>query len=237
MQLSIVVPCYNEGNTIENSAKAIISHMAQTPEIDYELILVNDGSKDNTASLIKRLADTYDNVIPVLCEKNGGKGAAVKEGVKKAQGDYILFMDADLSTDLSAVNTFMKEIPHNDMVIGSRRHPDSVLVKSQGAVRKFIGNCCVVITKIITRTKFNDTQCGFKGFTKELGAVLIEKQRIHGWAFDVEYLYIAKMQGCKVKPIPVKWENDEESKVSPIKSSVSFFIELFKIVGNKKYYK
>ena len=237
MKLSIIVPCYNEEKTIVPSAEAIINHMAQIPETDYELILVNDGSKDNTINLINSLAEKYDTVVAVDCEKNGGKGSAVNAGIKATGGDYLLFMDADLSTDLSAVNTFMREIPHNDMIIGSRRHPDSVIPKPQGPLRQFIGNCCVVITKVITKTKFNDTQCGFKGFTKELGKILVEKQRIFGWAFDVEYLYIANIHGCKVKAIPVKWENDEESKVSPLKSSVSFFIELIKIVRNKKYYK
>ena len=236
MNLSIIVPCYNEENTLQKSASEITEYMAGIPETDYELILVNDGSKDNTGHLIKELADKYSCVVPVLCERNGGKGNAVKEGIKKAQGDYILFMDADLSTDLSAIKVFLSEIKNNDMVIGSRRHKDSIISKPQGLIRKIIGSCCVVITKVMTKTKFNDTQCGFKGFTKELGKALIEKQRIFGWAFDVEYLYIAKLMGCKVKAIPVKWENDEDSRVSPIKSSVSFFIELFKITGNKKHY-
>mgnify|MGYP002511833552 CR=1 FL=1 len=236
MKLSVIVPCYNEEKTIEKSTEMIVNHLSAMA-IDYELLLVNDGSKDNTLNLINSLSEAFPTVVPVNCEKNGGKGSAVNAGIREAKGDYLLFMDADLSTHLSAVTTFMEEISDNDMVIGSRRHPDSVIPKPQGPLRQFIGNCCVVITKIITGTEFNDTQCGFKGFTRELGKVLVEKQRIFGWAFDVEYLYIAKLHNKKVKAIPVKWENDEESKVSPLKSSVSFFIELIKIVKNKKYYK
>ena len=235
--LSIIIPCYNEEQTILNSVKRITEYMNDNMSyVNYELVLVNDGSTDMTAKKINKAVDIYNFVKPVIYSDNGGKGKAVKEGIKIARGEYLLFMDADLSTDLTAIAAFMKEIKNADMVIGSRRHPKSIIPKPQGALRKLIGNSCVVITKIITRMNFKDTQCGFKGFKKELGQIFIEKQKIMGWAFDVEYLYIATIKNKRIKDIPVTWENDEDSKVSPIKSSISFFIELFKIVGNKKYY-
>ena len=237
-ELSIIVPCYNEETTILNSTKKIITYMTSTlPDVSFELILVNDGSKDQTANKIQIATTDYNVVVPVIYDDNGGKGKAVREGILKAKGKYMLFMDADLSTDLSGIKSFMNEIKEFDMVIGSRRHPDSIIPKPQGTLRKLIGQSCVIITKTITRMNFNDTQCGFKGFKYELGKLLAEKQKIMGWAFDVEYLYIATIHHKTVKSIPVKWENDEDSKVSPIKSSISFFIELFKIISNKKYYK
>jgi dolichyl-phosphate beta-glucosyltransferase len=146
-------------------------------------------------------------------------------------------MDTDLSTDLSAIDTFLNEIKNYDIVIGSRRHPNSVIPKPQGALRKFIGNCCVVITKTMTGLKLNDTQCGFKGFKNAVAKKIISKQVVENWAFDVEYLYIANLNGYTIKDIPITWVNDEDSKVSPLKSSLSFFGDLFKIVGNKKAYK
>ena len=205
----------------------------------YELILVNDGSKDNTEEeLYKIKENNKDEFITVVSYKdNGGKGKAVREGIKQAKGNYILFMDADLSTDLIAIPTFLAEIQNKDMIIGSRRHNESKIMKPQGFIRKFIGNSCVKITKMLVGMPFKDTQCGFKGFTKELGSELIKRQKIYGWAFDVEYLYIAYINGYTINEIPVKWKNDEDSKVSPIKSSISFFRELIKIRKNKSTYK
>jgi hypothetical protein len=166
-----------------------------------------------------------------------GKGGAVKEGVKKSLGDWILFMDADLSTDLSAIKTVLDNIDNQKIIIGSRRHKDSILIKKQGLIRKFIGICCIVLTNLITRLWLLDTQCGFKALEANLAKQIIQKQTIEKWAFDVEWLYIAKVNGFRAKEIPVKWDNDEDSKVSVMSSSVKFFIDLFKIVKNKKLYK
>lgn len=236
MYLSIVIPCYNEGKEIKGSILTLLKFMEKYT-FDYEIIPVNDGSSDNTKEIIKGLSKENNKIKCVSYKPNRGKGYAVKKGIEASSGEYILFMDADLSTDLSGIDTFLKKIVDYDMVIGSRRHPDSVIPKPQGAVRKFIGNSCVVITKALTKIQFNDTQCGFKGFNKSLAQVLVKKQKIFGWAFDVEYLYIATVKGYKIADIPIKWQNDEDSKVSPLKSSLTFFGELLKIVKNKKYYK
>lgn len=235
MYLSIVIPCYNEGKEIKGSILTLLKFMEKYT-FEYEIVAVNDGSSDNTKEILKSLAKENNKIKCVSYSPNGGKGRAVKKGIEASSGEYILFMDADLSTDLSGIDTFLEKIVDYDMVIGSRRHPDSVIPKPQGALRKFIGNSCVVITKALTGIKFNDTQCGFKGFNKKLAKVLVKKQKIFGWAFDVEYLYIATIKGYKITDIPIKWQNDEDSKVSPLKSSISFFGELLKIVKNKKCY-
>lgn len=236
MLLSIILPCYNEEKQIENTIIEIKKFLSKY-NFDYEIVPVNDGSKDNTAEIIKKVALSDNIVNPVIYNENHGKGYAVKMGIQKAIGDYILFMDTDLSTDLSAIDIFLKQIKDYDIVIGSRRHKDSVIPKPQGPLRKFIGNCCVVITKAITGLNLNDTQCGFKGFKKDIAKKIISKQLIENWAFDVEYLYIANINGYTIKDIPVTWINDEDSKVSPISSSIKFFKDLFRIVGNKKQYR
>lgn len=235
MHFSIILPCYNEENSIQQTINALFDFMTAY-DFEYEIIAVNDGSHDNTLKIIEEISSLSPIVKFVSYSRNQGKGHAVKAGINAAAGNYILFMDTDLSTDLSAIDLFLKEIQHNDIVIGSRRHKNSELSKPQKVLRRFIGNCCVIITKIITGIPFTDTQCGFKGFTKSIAQELISKQQINGWAFDVEYLYIAKLNHYKVKDIPVKWTNNEDSKVSPFKSSVSFFIDLLKIAAKRRAY-
>lgn len=237
MYISIIVPCYDEGKVIRVNIEKIYRSMKEKG-IEYEIIAVNDGSKDNTEEQIRLAEKLSSNIRCVSYSENGGKGKAVNEGIKAAKGDVILFMDADLSVDLEAVNRVIEEVNKGyDMVIASRRLPNSEIVQAQGFIRKFIGDCCVIITRCMSGLSFKDTQCGFKAFTKDLGELFVQKQRVFGWAFDVEYLYTAKENGYKIKEIPVKWKNDEDSKVSPIKSSISFFGELLKIVRNKKSYK
>lgn len=237
MYISIIVPCYNEGKVVQNNINKILDYMTNK-EIKYEIIGVNDGSTDDTEEQLKEMERLNDKVRCISYSRNCGKGKAVQEGIKATKGDVLLFMDADLSVDLKAIDKVIEEIDKgNDMIIASRRHPNSSTIKSQGLLRKLMGNCCLIITRFMSGLKFKDTQCGFKAFKRELGELFIQKQEIFGWAFDVEYLYIAVKNGYKVVEIPISWKNDEDSKVSPIKSSISFFIELLKIVKNKKKYK
>jgi dolichyl-phosphate beta-glucosyltransferase len=233
MVLSIIIPCYNEAKCIKENIQKIVEYLSKF-DFEYEIIPVNDGSTDETMKVLQSI--DYQNVMPIHNSNNSGKGYAVKCGIDKAEGDYILFMDADLSTDLTAIDVFLTEIKSTDIVIGSRRHKDSIIAKLQGGLRKFMGNCCIKITTFITGLKLQDTQCGFKGFKKEVAKKIIDKQTINGWAFDVEYLYIASMNNYSIKEIPIKWTNDEDSKVSPFSSSIEFFNSLIKIRSQKKLY-
>jgi len=235
MNLSIVIPCYNEGNKLVNNIITVKKYLDSLGEISYEIIGVNDGSTDNTDVLMK--LTTIENVKFIGYTKNRGKGYAVKYGIENAVGDWIIFMDADISTDISAIKTVLDSRNTADIIIGSRRHKETILVKKQPFSRKFIGNACKVITHILTGMKIKDTQCGFKAFKKECIKKIIEKQMVERFAFDVEYLYIASINKMKIIEIPIRWENDEDSRVSPIRSSVKFFCDLFKITGKKKYYK
>lgn len=238
MKLSIVIPCYNEGEKVVHNIQKIINKMNEL-NIDYNITIVNDGSTDNTLSYLKNLPE---NVFVETYSNNKGKGYAVKRGIeslfeKNIAGDYINFMDADLSTDLSAIDTTLKYIDKYDIVIGSRRHKDSNLPVPQGLARKIISECCIIITKILTKINVRDTQCGFKTFKKDAIKNIIKLQQIERFAFDVEYLYIAKLNGYSIFEIPIIWENDTDSKVSALKSSIKFFKDLFIIIGNKKIYK
>ena len=231
MKLSIVVPCYNESKDIAKNSE-IIKNYLESIKQDYELILVNDGSKDNT----KEVIEAIPGVKALSYEPNRGKGGAVKYGIENATGDYVLFMDADLSTDLEAIDRFIKIAPNYDMVIGSRHAKDSVIKKKQPALRVFIGWCCRKLVNMKFHFKYKDTQCGFKAMRTDIAKKIVSKQVVTNFAFDVEYLYIAKLNNLSIYEMGVIWADDRGSTVSPLKSSVKFFKDLSFIKKHKKTY-
>ena len=231
MKLSIVVPCYNESKDIAKNSE-IIKNYLESIKQDYELILVNDGSKDNT----KEVIEAIPGVKALSYEPNRGKGGAVKYGIENATGEYVLFMDADLSTDLSAIEKFLKLAPDYDMVIGSRHAKDSVIKKKQPALRVFIGWCCRKLVNMKFHFKYKDTQCGFKAMRTDIAKKIVEKQVVNNFAFDVEYLYIANLNNLSIYEMGVIWADDRGSTVSPLKSSIKFFKDLSFIKKHKKTY-
>lgn len=239
LKLSIVFPCYNEGKKIQNAVDSIINYLNKFDLKSYEIIIVNDGSKDNSINYIIDIKEQYPNIIKLVHYKNNkGKGYAVKKGLLEATGDYAIFMDTDLSTDLSAIDNCIKIIKEEKtpIIIGSRRLPESELAVPQTGIRKITGIGCKIYTNMKLKLKLKDTQCGFKCFKTNIVKKIIEKQTIDGWAFDAELLYIARLNNIEIKEIPVKWENDEDSKVSPFQASIKFISDLGKIKKNKDKY-
>ena len=231
MKFSIIIPCYNESQDIVKNVDKIKDYLA-SKNLDYELLLVNDGSKDNT----KEVIESIPNVKALSYEPNRGKGAAIKYGIGNATGDYILFMDADLSTDLSAVDKVVEHAPHYDMIIGSRHAKDSVIKKKQPALRVFIGWCCRKLVNMKFHFKYKDTQCGFKAMRTDIAKKIVSKQVVNNFAFDVEYLYISKLNNLSINEMGVIWADDRGSTVSPLKSSIKFFKDLSFIKKHKKTY-
>lgn len=231
MKLSIIVPCYNESKDIAKNSE-IIKNYLESIKQDYELILVNDGSKDNT----KEVIEVIPGVKALSYDVNRGKGGAVKYGIENATGDYVLFMDADLSTDLEAVERLVKILPDYDMVIGSRHAKDSVIKKKQPALRVFIGWCCRKLVNMKFHFKYKDTQCGFKAMKTDIAKKIVAKQVVNNFAFDVEYLYIANLNNLSIYEMGVIWADDRGSTVSPLKSSIKFFKDLSFIKKHKKTY-
>ena len=193
---------------------------------------MNDGSKDNT----KEVIESIEGVTALSYEKNRGKGGAVKYGIEHATGDYVLFMDADLSTDISAIEKVIELAPNYDLILGSRHAKGSVIKKKQPFLRVFIGRCCRLLVKMLFHTKFKDTQCGFKAMRTDVAKKIVEKQLINDFAFDVEYLYIAKLNNLSIHEMGVIWSDDRGSTVSPLKSSIKFFKDLSFIKKHKKTY-
>ena len=194
--------------------------------------MVNDGSKDNT----KEVIESIKGVTALSYEKNRGKGGAVKYGIERASGDYVLFMDADLSTDISAIEKVVELAPNYDLIIGSRHAKDSVIKKKQPWTRVFIGWCCRVLVKMLFHTKLKDTQCGFKAMKTDVAKKIVAKQLVTNFAFDVEYIYIARLNNLSMYELGVIWSDDRGSTVNPIKSSLKFFRDIFFIRRHKKTY-
>ncbi len=226
--ISIVIPCYNEGKKLIKNTAEIKKYMEQL-NTEYEIICVNDGSSDDTGKILKQLS----SIKAVGYEKNMGKGFAVKTGIKNACGEKIIFMDADLSTDLCAIKAALEK--NADIVIGSRTMNTSD-VNGKSFMRNLSSFISNLIIRVLTGLKFRDTQCGFKLLSKNAAELIISKQKVNRWAFDVEYLYIAKLYNIKTEEIPVIWNNDDDSRVNLIKDSIPFFKEILNIRKNKKYY-
>ena len=231
MKLSIIIPCYNESKDIAKNTDIVKQYLLEK-NIDHEIILVNDGSKDTT----KEVIEAIPGVLAVSYEPNRGKGGAVKEGIEHATGDYVLFMDADLSTDINAIEKVVEQVPNCDFLIGSRHAKDSVIKKKQPVLRVFIGWCCRLLVNMLFHTKLKDTQCGFKAIRLDVAKKFAEKQLVNNFAFDVEYIYIAKLNNLSIQELGITWSDDRESTVSPFKSSVKFFKDLHFIKKNRKHY-
>lgn len=223
LMLSIIIPCYNEGEKIKENAMKIKREFPSA-----EIICVNDGSSDCTAAVLGELKET--GIHNISFEHNKGKGGAVKAGILASNGSEVCFMDADLSTALTGLTEAHRGILEGyDVVIGSRTHKDSV-VSGKTPLRSAASYVSNLIVRILTGMKYRDTQCGFKMFTRDAAMLLAKNQKVNGWAFDVEYLYMAKKHKLKVKEIPVVWSDDRDSRVNIFKDSIKFFVETVKIV-------
>lgn len=232
MKISIIIPCYNEEKDIKSNVEEKVLPFLKKLPIEYELLLVNDGSKDKTQEVIETIKGAKALGYPV----NRGKGGAVKFGIEHSTGDYILFMDADLSTDLIAFDEFVPLLGNYDLIIGSRHLKESKMPVKQPLIRRFVGKSCRIMVNTQYGFKLKDTQCGFKAIKSEIAKFIAEKQIVNGFAFDVEYLYMAKLNNWSIKEIPVVWTNDTSTTVSVFKSSKQFIKDMRRIKKNKKNY-
>jgi len=233
MYLSVVIPAYNEEKRLPKTLEAIDKYLSRQ-NYDYEILVVDDGSKDKTVEVAKNLIPKIKNLIVAGYKVNQGKGYAVRFGMLKAKGDYRLFTDADNSTSIDQVEKIWPELKKGyDIVIGSRDVKGAVLDPPQPFLRNMIlGKGFRILTQIICGTwGILDTQCGFKCFSKKAAGDIFPKCRINRFAFDPEILIIGKKLKYKIKEIPVLWKNDLESKVKA-KSVIKMALDLFRIRWN-----
>ena len=211
LDLSILIPAYREATTIERAVRLTLKTVERLG-ITAEVIVVDDGSTDETAAIVRSLSTELPAVRLVQHVENQGKGAAIASGARVAQGAAILFLDADLATPPDCLETAWKALQDADVVIGSRRHPKTVILDPQPWSRLLAGRAFLLITKLLVGLPYSDTQCGFKLFGERARSLLPEI-RAKGWAFDVEVLKRAHERGLRVVEIPVIWQHGRVSRV------------------------
>jgi glycosyltransferase involved in cell wall biosynthesis len=190
-----------------------------------EVLIVDDGSKDSTAAVIREFAARYPFVRLLQNPGNRGKGYSVRHGMQQAQGDWILSTDADLSSPLEEVDKLLAAVDREQAAaaIGSRALDRSLVGVHQAAMREWSGRLFNVIMRAATGLPFRDTQCGFKLFRSDAARVIFPRQKLDGFGFDVEDLLIARIHGFKVVEIPVRWDNVEGTKVSALTGARAFW--------------
>lgn len=229
IDLSIIIPAYNEEKTITDTIRQLYDFLKAT-DLKFEIIVVDDGSVDSTATKVKEFAMSRSMVKLVSYKKNMGKGEAIRQGVLVAGGELILFSDADLSTPISEIKKLLPFIRNGyDIVIGSRRMRESFIAKRQPFHRRISGNILRLLVKVVLRLPFSDTQCGFKLFKKNVAKSLFSKLVHKGFIFDIEILYKAYTAGYKIKEVGVIWANDPSTTVRFFKDSFKFLIGIIKI--------
>lgn len=230
MDLSIIIPAYNEEIRLGPTLDDIKLYM-DGRGMDYEVIVVDDGSTDGTAGLAKTSElGRIGRLTVVSNEKNMGKGFSVKRGVEKARGEYVLFSDADLSTPISEMEKLLAGLKGGaDVAIGSRSSTDSHIVVRQPIFRQTMGKVFNLLVRFILGERISDTQCGFKAFRSHAAKSLFSEMSVAGFAFDAEILFLARKRGLKVVEAGVVWKNSPISKVSPISSSFSMLRDVLKV--------
>jgi glycosyltransferase involved in cell wall biosynthesis len=239
--LSVIIPCYDEMANLQKGVLDKIRYFLEKKKIAYEVIIVDDGSKDGSVAFIKKF--TQDNPhFKLLQNPHYGKAGAVTTGMLKAEGQYVLFTDMDQATPIEEVDRLLPYFEKGyDVVIGSRNSQR----KGAPLVRLFISRANIILRKLVVGiSAINDTQCGFKMFTSEASKVLFGKiYALHNGfkaiggsnvtsGFDVELLYIAEINGYKIKEVPVQWLYVETRRVNPIADSVEGVLELLRIKKN-----
>ncbi len=246
--LSIIIPAYNESERLPLTLVDMDKRLSKV-KYSYEIIVVNDGSTDNTAEIVKSMAEAVKNLKLIDNKANQGKGGVVKQGMLLAKGEYRLFTDADNSVSIDHFDKMIPYLsasggpgkegeiyPHTkdfgvgvyDVVIGSRAARGSKLEPAQPFYKQILGKFGNIQIQILNVPGIWDTQCGFKAFSERAAEKIFAISKINGWGFDIEALALARHFGYKIKEIPVHWVNDAKSHVK-LSAYLKTFVENVKI--------
>ena len=236
--ISVVVPAYNEEKRIRPSLMEACSFLDNTP-LDYEMIVVDDGSSDRTSEVVRDLSSDTPNLKLLRYGKNRGKGYALRTGVLATKGDPVLVMDADLSTPMEELWKLMPYLTEGraHVAIGSRALALSDIIRKQPWWRRWMGKIFNHLVRVLAIDGINDTQCGFKMFTGDVARELFGQATIDRFAYDVEILALAARKGYGIAEVPIRWINSPESKVNPVKDSLRMLADILRIrilVGKAK---
>jgi len=224
--LSLIIPLYNEAACIEGNLRTVQTYL-ETTKWEHEVLLVNDGSTDQTAAIVNQVARDNPRVQLITRAKNHGKGYAIRQGMSQAKGQYVIFTDADLAVPEIFLGMCMRELEGGShVVIGSRHLPDSSFEIRESPLRQLLGEIFRRVTQLSFRLDVSDVTCGLKGFRKECADQIFSRSRLNRWGYDVEILFLAQKLGYHITEIPVRWYHSFDSRVRVGIDSARTLIEM-----------
>lgn len=227
--ISCVIPAYNEERRL-GATLARVSEYFGASGREYEIIVVDDGSRDATARLAAEYAQQDRHCRVFNLDHNRGKGAAVRRGVAESRGDLVLFSDADLSTPIEEVEALERVVlSGSDIAVGSRALPESRVEVHQPRLRELMGKTYNLLIRMTLMSGIHDTQCGFKLFSGPVARELFRVSRIDDFGFDVEILFLACKRGYRVTEVPVRWINSPASRVMVFSDSAAMLYDLLRV--------
>jgi dolichyl-phosphate beta-glucosyltransferase len=231
LDLSIVIPAYNEENRIGKTIEAIEAYF-RGRNITREVIVVDDGSTDDTSGVVGKLSGSINDLVAVRYTPNQGKGFAVKTGIERSRGRYILFTDADNSTPIEEFEKFRPFMNNNAVIIGSRYVSGSSVRIRQPWYRIWLGRLGNFLIQMLLFEGIRDTQCGFKALPRDAARDIFSRMKVRRFGFDMEMLAIATLLSYPIREVPVSWFNSEDSRLRPFKDAFRTFFELVYIKLN-----
>jgi glycosyltransferase involved in cell wall biosynthesis len=227
--LSIIIPAHNEANRLPNSLEQVFNFL-EKQSFTAEVIVVENGSNDQTLNIAQSFAEQYPNMRVLQSER--GKGAAVKHGLLEAKGDYRFMCDADLSMPVAEIIKFIPPALNNfDIAIASREAKGAVRY-DEPRYRHLGGRAINFLIQLFILPGLNDTQCGFKCFSAKVVDDICKLQTLNGWSFDIELLYIARRRKYRVREIPIHWFHHPETKVNAVRDALRMIQDIFRIRAN-----
>jgi dolichyl-phosphate beta-glucosyltransferase len=239
--LSVVIPAYNEETRMPGTLKTVADYLARQ-EYTSEVIIVDDGSADQTCQVVRSFIDQYTGkpLLRLIENDHRGKGYTVRTGMLNGSGRYVLFTDADLATPITEVGKMIGSLQAgSDIAIGTREGVGAARL-NEPLHRHLMGRVFNLLVRVISGLQFQDTQCGFKGFRREVAQDLFSRVQLYGadakqikggavTGFDVEVLYLALQAGYRIEEIPVRWQYGAKSKVNPLVDSARMFLDVLKV--------
>ena len=232
MTYSFVIPAYNESSRIRPTLDELLRY-SHDRGWDVEILVVDDGSRDDTAQIVREYGRAHQQILLVENPGNRGKGFSVRNGMLHARGDICLFTDADLSSPISEAPKLFDAISAGaDIVIGSRWLRPDLQTDRQPLYRQAFGRIFNVVLRVFLGLNFADTQCGFKAFRREAAQRIFPLQKIERWGFDPEILFLARRMNFMVKEVPVVWAHSEGTRLHPFRDGFRMFLEVLRIRWN-----
>ncbi|UCC19261.1 MAG: glycosyltransferase family 2 protein [Promethearchaeota archaeon] len=229
IELSIIIPAYNEEYRISDFLDKLINYSITNLK-NYEIIIVDDGSEDNTKDIVSNLIKDYKTIKLISYYENRGKGYAILQGINNSAGDFILFMDADGSTAPEEILKMLKihENYNYDIIIGTRIAEESNITIPQPISRKLLSKFFNLYSNLLFKLKIHDLLCGFKGFKRNAALQIFKDLKSYRWEFDVEILYKARKKSFSIYQVPIRWKHREGSKIKK-SDPIFIFLNLFKL--------